>query len=101
MITIGWGIEGVRSEAHRPRHLPLRKRFPDQAAAGFFRCFHNRQLYIVVPMPAELDTQNLTLHRASVHKTRHWRRRYARVLEPHADFRQTVPTGGSIERILR
>ncbi|MDG3039684.1 hypothetical protein P6F28_00160, partial [Roseicyclus marinus] len=43
--------------------------------------------------PAALNTQNLAPHSPSAHKRRRKRRRYARVLEPHAEIRQAVPTG--------
>ena len=38
-------------------------------------------------------SMNLAPHRPSAHKRRRLRRRYARVLEPHANFRQAVPNG--------
>jgi len=37
--SMTYGPEKVRRQTHPLRHLPLRKRSPDPAAAGFFRCF--------------------------------------------------------------
>jgi hypothetical protein len=39
VLKTGVGPAHRGFESHRLRHLPPRKRSPDPAAAGFFRCF--------------------------------------------------------------